>query len=170
MNILFVIAQIFGVLGLISNVTSMHFRKREHILTALFLVNLFSALNFLCLGHPSSCYIDLFGNAQIIINNFLEKKGKKVSTRLVCFYITTTLLLGLATSTSVVDYIIIIATCCFCFTIIARKTQTIRILWILVLSLYIVYDILVGAYVFAISSSISLISTIIATIKAASQN
>ena len=39
----FVIAQVFGVLGIIASVVSMQLKDRKHILIALFLLNLFSA-------------------------------------------------------------------------------------------------------------------------------
>ena len=56
----FIIAQVFGVLGIAANVSSMQFKKRKQILVALLLLNLFSALNFVFLGAWSSTYISFF--------------------------------------------------------------------------------------------------------------
>ena len=64
----FVVAQIFGILGIIASVLSMQFKKRKHILIVLLLLNLFSALNFVFLGSLSSAYVCFFAIIEMIIN------------------------------------------------------------------------------------------------------
>ena len=56
----FIIAQIFGILGIIASVCSMQFKRRNKIFCALLLLNIFSALNFIFLGTFTSAYVCLF--------------------------------------------------------------------------------------------------------------
>lgn len=76
----FIIAQIFGVLGIVTNVSSMQFKKRSQILIALLSLNLFSALNFIFLNSWSSAYISLFAIVEMLINYLFERKkvGAKI--------------------------------------------------------------------------------------------
>lgn len=165
MTTMFVLAQIFGVLGMISSILSMQFKKRGHILVALLLLNACSALNFLCLGQPSSCLIDLFGDAEMAINYQFERRGKTVPKIVVGTYIAITIAIGIMVADAAIDYMIVVAAIGFCFTVLAQDEQKIRWLWLIVLTLYIVYDLIVGAYVFALSGVLSIISTIIAIVR-----
>lgn len=74
MDINFVIAQVFGILGVVASVCSMQFKKRKQIFIALLLLNLFSALNFIFLGTFTSAYICLFAILEMAINYVFERK------------------------------------------------------------------------------------------------
>ncbi|MBR2726154.1 YgjV family protein [Candidatus Saccharibacteria bacterium] len=150
---------------MISNIASMHFQTRKNILIALLFVNLFSALNFLCLGHLASCLIDLFGNVMILINNQYEKRDMDVPRLMVMAYIAIDVVLGVLTGNELVDLIVVAASVMYCLTIIMKSEQKIRTSWLIVLIMYLVYDVLVGAYVFALSCILSCISTMIAIIR-----
>lgn len=164
-NTMFVVAQIFGVLGMISSILSMQFKDRKQIFVTLLFLNLFSALNFICLGRPSGGAIELFGIVELIVNNQFERRNQKVPIPIIAAYIVITIGIGIATASAAIDAIIITAAIGYCFTILLKNEQKIRLLWMVVLAAYVIYDLLTGAYVFAASSFLSIISTLLAYLR-----
>ena len=158
----FVIAQIFGVLGVIASVCSMQFKKRRQIFIALLLLNLFSALNFVFLGTFSSAYVCFFTVAEMLINHLFERKNKPVPKWVVGIYIIVNILLGAIAFTGPLDVIPIVCALIFCATLLTKNEQNIRKLMLLNQALWLVYDLTVGAYFFAVSNVLTIISTAIA--------
>ncbi|MBQ7202051.1 YgjV family protein [Candidatus Saccharibacteria bacterium] len=158
----FVIAQIFGVLGVIASVCSMQFKKRRQIFIALLLLNLFSALNFVFLGTFSSAYVCFFAVAEMLINHLFERKNKPVPKWVVGIYIIVNILLGAIAFTGPLDVIPIVCALIFCATLLTKNEQNIRKLMLLNQALWLVYDLTVGAYFFAVSNVLTIISTAIA--------
>ena len=74
----FVIAQIFGVLGIIFSVLSMQMKTKKNIMIVLLLLNLASALNFLFLDSISGSLVCFFAVAETFINYMFDKNNKKV--------------------------------------------------------------------------------------------
>ena len=158
----FIIAQIFGVLGVIASVCSMQFKKRKQIFIALLLLNLFSALNFVFLGTFSSAYVCFFAVAEMLINHLFERKNKPVPKWVVGIYIIVNILLGVLAFTGPLDIIPIACALIFCATLLTKNEQNIRKLMLLNQTLWLVYDLTVGAYFFAVSNVLTIISTAIA--------
>ena len=158
----FVIAQIFGVLGVIASVCSMQFKKRRQIFVALLLLNLFSALNFVFLGTFSSAYVCFFAVAEMLINHLFERKNKPVPKVVVGIYIIVNILLGVISFMGPLDVIPIVCALIFCATLLTKNEQNIRKLMLLNQALWLVYDLTVGAYFFAVSNVLTIISTAIA--------
>ena len=161
----FYIAQFFGILGIIASVLSLQFKKRKHILIALFLLNLFSALNFLFLGAYSSTYICFFAELEMLINLIFEKKKKDVPIVVIGIYIVINIILGLFTYKSSLDILPILCAIIYCMTILTKKESNIRKLMFANQSTWLVYDIIVKAYMFSISNILTLISIIIAMFR-----
>ncbi len=158
----FLIAQSFGFLGIIVNVLSMHFKTRKNIFTMLFLLNLCSAFNFLFLDRTMSFLVELFGCVEITVNAQFEKRKKRVPIFVVVGYIACVSTLAALAMDSVTDLLLVIGASCYCLTLLIRAEQNIRKAWLVVMAFYLVYDLIVGAYVFAISNLITIISTLIA--------
>ena len=157
----FIIAQIFGILGIIASVLSMQFKKRKHILIALFLLSLFSALNFLFLGNMTSSYICFFAIIEMIINLLFEKKNKDIPKYVVGIYIIVNIALGMITYKSIIDILPIACAIIYCGTIITKNESNIRKLMLTNQSIWLVFDIIVKAYTFSVSNILTIISTII---------
>lgn len=158
----FIIAQVFGVLGIIANVSSMQFKKRKQILAALLCLNLFSALNFIFLNKLSSAYISLFAVIEIIINYLFESRKKEVPKPLVALYAVISIILGSLNFTGLIDLLPIACAILFCITIVIKKEQHIRVAMLLTQLLWFIFDISVGAYVFSLSNLFAIVSTLIA--------
>lgn len=155
----FIIAQVFGVLGIITSICSMQFKKRKHIFVALLLLNAFSALNFIFLNSLASAYICLFAIFEMVINYLFEQKKKSVPYIVVIFYIIVNIALGLLSFSGPLDTLPIACALIFCATILMKKEQNIRRATILNQALWLIFDIAVGAYMFAISNVLTIVST-----------
>ena len=158
----FVVAQIFGVLGVIASVCSMQFKKRKQIFIALLLLNLFSALNFVFLGSMASAYVCFFAVFEMLINYLFERKKKRVPLVVVLIYVAVNIALGAISFTGPLDVIPIVCALIFCATLLTKNEQNIRWLMLLNQSLWLVFDLTVGAYFFAVSNVLTIISTAIA--------
>ena len=158
----FILAQIFGILGIIASVISMQFRDRRTIFIALFCLNLFSALNFIFLGQFSGAYISLFALVEMIVNSLFERKSRKIPIPLIIFYIIANILIGALTFHGLIDILPIICALIFCLTLLTRSEQNIRKEMFLNQFVWLAYDLSVGAYTFAISNVLTIISTSIA--------
>ena len=158
----FIIAQIFGVLSMASSVCSMQFKKRKAILIALFCLNTFAALNMVFLGSLSAAYITFFAILEMLINYLFERKKRPVPKPIVGFYIIANIALGALTFSGWLDLIPIICAIVFCATILTQKEQNIRKLMLINLSLWLVFDLAVGAYTLSASNILTIVSTAIA--------
>lgn len=161
----FVIAQVFGVLGIIASVVSMQLKDRKHILIALFLLNLFSALNFLFLGSFSSTYVCFFAEVEMLINYGFEVKKKDVPKWVIGIYIVINIILGMITYGGLLDLLPILCAIIYCGTILTKKEANIRKLMLANQSIWLVFDLIVKAYTFSISNVLTIISTLIAMIR-----
>ncbi len=155
----FVIAQGFGLLGLIASVCSMQFKKRRQIFTALLLLNLFSALNFAFLGSWTTVYVSLFAMFEMIINNLFEWKKNPVPGAVVGFYVAANIALGMLGFSGWLDILPIACALIFCATILMKNEQNIRKATFANQALWLIFDITAGAYFFALSNVLTLIST-----------
>jgi hypothetical protein len=158
----YIVAQVFGVLSMVSSICSMQFKKRRAILVALFCLSMFAALNMIFLNSWSATYITFFGILEMLINHLFERKKKEVPKFVVGIYIICNIVLGVLTFEKVLDVIPILAATVFCFTLLAKKEQSMRKLMIINQSLWLVFDLSVGAYALACSNILTIVSTAIA--------
>lgn len=158
----FIIAQVFGVLGVIASVCSMQFKKRKTIFVALLLLNLFAALNFVFLGNFPPAYICFFAVLEMVINYLFERKKKPVPKIIIGIYIIVNILLGAISFAGPLDLIPIFCALIFCATLLTKKEQNIRKLTVLNQVLWLIFDITAMAYFFAVSNVLTIISTTIA--------
>ena len=158
----FVIAQIFGVLGIIASVLSMQFKNRKHILITLFLLNLFSALNFLFLGNLTSSYVCFFAEIEMLVNYGFETRNKDVPKWVIGIYVIINIILGMLTYKSALDILPIVCALLYCGTILTKKEANIRKLMLGNQSVWLIFDLIVKAYTFSISNILTIVSTLIA--------
>lgn len=158
----FAVAQVFGIIGIIFSVLSMQMRTKRNIMIMLLCLNLASALNFLFLNSISGSLVCFFAVIETFVNYLFDSKNKVVPIYVVIFYVIVNLILGISTYHSLLDIIPIVCALLFCATVCTKKEFTIRKLMFGNQSLWLVYDIIVKAYMFSISNILTLISIIIA--------
>ncbi len=157
----FVIAQIFGVIGIIFSVLSMQMKTKKNIMIMLLCLNLASALNFLFLDSISGSLVCFFAVFETFVNYLFDEKNKKVPIYLIAFYMIINLVLGISSYHSLIDIIPILCALLYCTTVCTRKESNIRKEMLGNQSLWLIYDIIVKAYMFSISNILTLISIII---------
>lgn len=140
-------------------------KKRKQILIALFLLNLFSALNFVFLGSMSSAYVCFFAEIEMLINYGFEVKKKDVPKWVIGIYIIINILLGMISYKGLLDILPIACAIIYCCTILTKKEANIRKLMLANQGTWLVFDIIVKAYTFSISNILTIISTLIAMYK-----
>lgn len=158
---MFLVAQFFGILVIISNVMAMQMKNKKQIIFMFILANLFSAINFVLLQSYSGAIICIFSIIQTFINKIFEKKEKQVPKTIIAIYIIISIILGAITFNSYIDVLPIICSILYTITIIQHKEKNIRIISLANIILWIIYDIVYQAYTAAISDSFMTISTII---------
>lgn len=158
----FLIAQIFGVFGIVFSVLSMQMKTKKKIMIMLFCLNLASALNFLFLDSLSGSYICFFAMIETVINYFYDTKNKKVPLLIVILYIIINIALGLLGYNTILDLIPIACALLYCATVCTKRESNIRKLMLGNQTLWLVYDIVNKAYMFSISNILTIISTGIA--------
>lgn len=158
----FIIAQIFGILGIIFSVLSMQMKTKRNIMLMLMTLNLSSALNFLFLNSISASLVCFFAILETLINYLFDSKNKKVPIYIIVFYIIVNLLLGFSSYKMILDIIPIACAIIYCLTVCVKRESNIRKLMFSNQSLWLIYDIIVKAYMFSISNVLTLISIIIA--------
>ena len=157
----FIVAQIFGVLGIIFSVLSMQMKTKKNIMIMLLLLNLSSALNFLFLNSISGSLVCFFAVFETFINYLFDKKNKQVPIYVIIFYVVVNLILGISSYNSVIDIIPIVCALLYCATVCTKKESNIRKEMFGNQTLWLIYDIIVKAYMFSISNVLTLISIII---------
>lgn len=157
----FVVAQIFGVIGIIFSVLSMQMKTKKNIMIMLLCLNLSSALNFLFLDSMSGFWVCLFAVLETFINYLFDSKNKKVPIYVISIYVVVNIALGLISYNSPLDLLPIVCALLYCATVCVNKESTIRKLMFCNQSIWLVYDIIVKAYMFSISNVLTLVSIII---------
>lgn len=158
----FMIAQFFGVLGIIFGVTSMQMKTKKNIMILLICLNLSSGLTFVFLDSLSGSLISFFAVFETLINYLFDAKDKKIPVYLIGFYIIVNIALGLWGFKSLKDVLPIIGSSIYCLSISVKKESTLRKFSLAFTSVWLTYDLSSKAYMFSISSMLTLLSIIIA--------
>ena len=161
----FVVAQIFGVLGIIFSVVSMQMKTKKNIMIMLLCLNLASALNFLFLNSISGSLVCFFAVFETFINYLFDSKNKKVPIYVIVFYVIVNLILGFYSYKGLLDLIPVACALIYCATVCTKKESNIRKEMFANQTLWLIYDIIVKAYMFSVSNVLTLISIIISMIR-----
>lgn len=162
MNIL---AQLFGLLGLIINIVGIQFKKKRKILITFLLANLIFGISFLFLKGYSGAAICLVAGIQSSIHYIFINKNKKFPLYLIILYIIIPIIIGFFTYKSLIDIFPVFASILFTFSIIQKKERKIRFFTLFNILMWMIYDIIIGAYTAALDDLIFLTSTLIAVYR-----
>lgn len=158
----FVIAQFFGVLGIIFSVTSMQMKTKKNIMILLICLNLSSALNFVFLDSLSGSFVCFFAVIETLINYMFDSKNKKIPIYIIGLYIIINIILGLWGFKRLKDVLPIIGATLYCLSISVKKESTLRKITFVYTTIWLIYDLSSKAYMFSICSMLTLVSIIIA--------
>lgn len=121
---MFIIAQVLGVLGTISNVISMQLKKKQQILMCFVLAGIFFTSNYFLLGGYTGGVICFVATMQTFINYFFDKKRKEIPRWLIITYFILSLVGGIVTYKSPIDILPILGGLTYTWSIIQKRKNT----------------------------------------------
>jgi|GEM_PF-930910 len=159
------IAQFFGVLAIIANIVGMQFKQKKHIMIAFLLATFCFSINFVLLKAYSGALICFIQSIEIFINYLYDIKDKKYPPLLIGTYVIISIVCGVLTYNNLFDILPVLSSLIFIIAITQTKERYIRFLTLIFISLFAIYDILVGAYLALLSDILHDTSTIIAIMR-----
>jgi Bacterial inner membrane protein. len=160
-----IIAQIMSFFGTLSNIVGIQFKKKKHILVSIICANFLFSVSFILLKAYSGALICFIAGIQTIINSLFDSKGKKYPTWLIISYYIISISCVFITFVDLIDIIPVMCAVLLITIIIQTKEKNVRLLTLINIGLWTVYDFIVGAYVVAISNIFVAISTLVAIIR-----
>lgn len=161
-NIIIYIAQVFGILGALSNILSSWQKTKNKIFVFLFLDNILYAIQYLLLGAYTGAVISLIG----IFRLYLFGKGKKhfIKFKNLPLYLVLFIYLvsGILTFSSIASLLPIFASLLYAVALWNDNPSNIRKGASISLFCWFIYNLLVGAYVGALTEFVLFTSSVLA--------
>ncbi len=162
---MYIISQILGAIGAISNIVSMQIKDKKHILFVFIIAGLAFSASYVLLGAYSGALICFIATVQTVINYILEVKQKKFPNWLGFIYIIIAIICGFVGFKSIIDILPVIAGVTYVLSILQEKEKHIRIISLTNAIMWLIYDLIVGAYATVISDVFFSASAIIGIIR-----
>lgn len=162
---MFILAQVLSFIAMLINIVAVQLKTKKNILLTIVVSNIFFIISYILLEAYMGAIMCGIVAIEIIINTILESKNKSTPKILIIIYIIISIILGSITYTSILDLLPIIASIFFVFTLIQKKESNVRLLILGNLISWVIYDILVSAYISGISDFLTIISTVTAIVR-----
>lgn len=167
---IFILAQICGVIALILTVISVQFKTKEKIVMCSVFANLVVAIQFFLLNAITGAVISVINTIRCIIFYYYKKKDKKPSLIVLLIFEIIAIVSGITSWQNICSIIPIIVTVVYTYGLWQDNVKVIRITTGLAGFGWAIYDIIVMAYVGAIQETSQLISAIIALLRNKDKN
>lgn len=159
------IAQFFGILGLLVMVISLFQKNKDKMLGYVVLNGIFFGIEYLLLGAYSGMFSNFFGIFRTYVSKEKEKKSKLNKWYILLFFIIGYTIIGfISFDGKIISLLPIIAEIIYVLTLWQKDVKKIRIGTLIMVILWLIYDIFVKAYPSMITDLIVMSSTIIAII------
>lgn len=161
----FLLAQLFGIMAVIFNIITVHFKTKEKILICNIFSNLIVAIQFFLLNAITGGIISLINVLRCIIFYYFKKKNKKPSLLLLIIFELIVVISGIISFQNIWSIIPIIATLTYTYGLWQDDVKTIKYISAIIGFEWSIYDLIVKAYVGFVQGIIQFISSVIAIIK-----
>lgn len=159
------IAQLFGIFGLIVMVISLFQKDKNKMLIYVIFNGIFFGIEYLFLGAYSGMLSNFFGIARTCVSKEKEKNEKLDKWYVLSFFLIGYIIIGLLTfDGKFISLLPIIAELIYVVTLWQKSVKSIRIGTLIMVILWLIYDIIVMAIPSAVTDLIVLTSTVIAII------
>lgn len=162
---MFIVAQILGILGTISNIVSMQLKKKQQILTVFILAGIFFSSSYLLLNAYTGAIVCFIATLQTIFSYTYDKKNKELPKWLIIVFFILSISGGMLTYQNILDILPILAGITYTWSIIQKEEKYIRWITLSNCILWLIYDIFIKAYSTCISDVIFIVSTMIGIIR-----
>ena len=160
-----IIAQIFGFIALVLYIISLQINNKKKLLIFLAITNIFYSLQYLMLDAYSGLFISLVGMFRSIIFLKFEQEKKDIPIYVLLLIFGIILYSGILSYNTMLSIIPISMGFIYSWATWQKNMKRFRIVCILNASSWLLYNLIVGAYVGALSSIIEFIFAIVALIK-----
>ena len=147
------IASVFA-LGL--NLYEPFCKKMKQVLALYFFTNVFTGISYLLVGTISGVILCFIAAFQILINHSYNSKNKKIPLLIIILHAIALYGVNLITFKNWYNIILLLASTAFVLSMAQQKVKIYRILCILNISLFILYDLIAGAHANLIMHSVQL--------------
>lgn len=165
----FIIAQILGLVATVISISVFQFKNEKHILVGQFLTNVVMSVNFGLLGGVSAawvCMVAAFATLLMFLANKKCGEKKQLVKRVLTLIFFAVFIVGsVITFESWPDIIVCVCALLFTLSIAQENSGKIRSIMFFNSSLWIIYDIVLGAWTSIILHCFTLASIIIGKIR-----
>lgn len=162
---LFILAQICGLIALALTVISVQFKTKEKIVMCMVIANVVVAIQYFLLNAVTGAVISIINAIRCIIFYYYKKKDMKPSIIVLIVFEAIAIISGIFTWQNIWSLIPIIVTVIYTYGLWQDNVTVIRITAGVVGFGWAVYNVIVMAYVGAIQEISQLISSVIAIVK-----
>lgn len=162
---MFWLAQVISLIGIAINIACMQLKEKRRILFFLMITNFLFALNFALLQAYSGALICLVAGIQTFLTYTYQTKNKEFPKILIFVFLVISIVCGLLSYETNLDILPMISSVLYTLSIIQKKEKHLRVISLLNILVWIIYDFIVGAVAAGISNVFLSISTIIAIIR-----
>ena len=164
-NLIFIIAQVFGIISIILNIFIVQFKTKEKMLIGMIISNLVVAIQFFLLNAITGGIISLINVIRCIVFYMFKKGNKKPSLFVLLIFEVIVVVSGIVSWQNIWSLLPIIATATYTYGIWQDDVLKIKYISAIIVFEWSIYDIIVRAYVGFIQGIIKVISSIIAVIR-----
>lgn len=157
----FVIAQIFGAIGLILIVISLQMRRKKTLLKLQMVSCLMFVMQYVCLKAPNGCVM----NGIAMVRNFIYGRYKKVPNWLVALVLLAIIVSAVVFYENPVGLLPGVATIVYTIGFASKNMRIVRGSDLLACLFYVAYNISVGAWMGLAATLLEMIFTIIAIVR-----
>ena len=162
---LFILAQICGIIALILTVIAVQFKTKEKIVMCSVFANIVVAIQFFLLNAITGAVVSIINTIRCIIFYYYKKKDMKPSIIILLIFEIIAVVSGIMSWQNIWSIIPIIVTVIYTYGLWQDNIKVIRITTGLAGLGWAIYDIIVMAYVGALQETSQLVSAIIALIR-----
>ena len=159
---LFILAQICGLIVLVLTVISVHFKTKEQIVMCFTIANVFMAIQYFLLGALTGTIISILNAIRCVVFYFFKRKDMKPSFIILLIFEIMAVISGVISWQNMWSFIPIVVTVIYTYGLWQDNIKVIRIATGIAGFGWAVYNVAVRAYVGAIQQTTQFMSAMIA--------
>ena len=162
MSTVLIVAQVFAFFAFILYTLSFQFKKRGNVLKTQIFANIFYTLEYIMLDAYAGVNNSLFGITRSILFYVFDKQKKKCPPYVAAIFLSLVVIFGFVSYTDVFSILPVIISVIFFVALYTEDMKLYRKVAVVASVLWIIYNIVVSAYVSVFDYSIELISSLVA--------
>lgn len=161
----FIIAQVFGIIGIVFWITSVQKKEQYKILQLQTVTNFVYTIQFIILGVYSAAAMNLVSTFRCLLFSYKRKNGKEISKMWLLIFIVLIVALGVLTYKDYLSLIPVIITLFYTVSSWLKNTKWLRIVFVFMAFAWIYYNFNERAYVNIIGNVFEIVSGIVSLIR-----